>query len=98
MHGNYARQSIVKQNQENSSPLRVTGKDTEKNVPVWRKVSTLAWCDWGISDIGIGLERAPLVGWSSLDRDVISYRIRAYASIIYVGIVSVGRQLNLWRN
>ena len=42
-----------------------------------------------------GLERAPLVGSSGLDRNVNSYRIRAYASVIYFGIVSVGRRFNL---
>jgi len=42
-----------------------------------------------------GLERAPLVGSSGLERNVTSYRIRAYASVIYVGIVSIGRRLIL---
>jgi len=37
------------------------------------------------------LERALLVDSSGLDRNAISSRIRAYASLIYVGIVSVGR-------
>ena len=42
-----------------------------------------------------GLERASSVSSGGLDRNVTSYRIRAYASLIYVGIVSVGRRLNL---
>jgi hypothetical protein len=37
------------------------------------------------------IQQTPLVGSSGLDRNVTSYRIRAYASIIYFGIVSVGR-------
>ena len=74
------------------------GKDLERHVPVRRIVSTLAWRNWGINDLGIGLEQALLVDPSGLDRNVPSYRTRAYASIIYVGIVSVGRRLNLWRN
>ena len=74
------------------------GKDSEKHVPVRREVSTLAWRNWGINDVGIGLERAPLVGLSGLDRNVTSYRIWAYVSIIYIGIESVGPQMNLWPN
>jgi len=43
---------------------------------------------------GLRLERALLVDSSGLDGNVILYRIRAYASLIYVGIVLVGRRLN----
>jgi hypothetical protein len=43
----------------------------------------------------MGIMRTPLVGSSGPDRNVTSYRIPAYASIIYVGLVSVGCRLNL---
>lgn len=41
------------------------------------------------------LERALFIKVSSLDRDINSYQIRAYASAIHIGIVFVGRRLNL---
>jgi hypothetical protein len=40
----------------------------------------------------LSLERAPGIGLDGLDRNVTSYRIRTYASVFYVGIVSVGRR------
>ena len=49
----------------------------------------------GIMTLAISQERASRIGLSGVDRNVTSYRVRAYASIFYVGIVLVGRRLNL---
>jgi len=45
--------------------------------------------------LAISQERALRIGLSSMNRNETLYSIRAYTSICYVGIVSVGRRLNL---
>jgi len=40
----------------------VTGWDSERHIPVWRKVSTLAWRNWGINDVGYA-PRASTTRW-----------------------------------
>jgi len=98
LHGNHARQLIVKRDQVDSSNLSVMGwdrrgtfrseaksrpeHDITERLMTWAKVP------------GANTIRWP----SGLDPNVISYRIRAYALVIYVGIVSVGRWFNLWYN
>jgi hypothetical protein len=44
--------------------------------------------------LALSLERAPHIELYGQDRNVTSLRIRAYEAILYVGIVSVGHQLN----
>jgi len=70
---NHTRQLIVKCDYVDSSPFAVTGLVSERYVPVWRKVSTLASRNWGINDIGNAprASTTPWLEWSGLQCNLV---------------------------
>jgi hypothetical protein len=72
---------------DSSLPL-VTCWDIVENIPVGELSESY-------HDVRTCLEGTPFVDMSVMDRNKTSYRLQSYASILQLGIVWVGRQINL---